>query len=102
MARYGRIDQNQKEIVDGLRKAGASVALLSNAGGGIPDLLVGYDNKNFLIEVKSTVTNYGRNGLNKMQEEWHAKWKGHVSVVNTLEEAMKIVFPSSLIIKHPK
>jgi len=91
MPRYGRTDLNQKEIVAYLREHGATVAILSNVGGGIPDLLVGYEGKNFLIEVKSTVTNYGRNGLNDMQIEWHDKWKGQVSVVNTKEEALDLL-----------
>ena len=34
----GRVDQNQKDIVEGLRSVGASVEILSNVGGGVPDL----------------------------------------------------------------
>ena len=88
----GRVDQNQKEIVKGLRDEGASVEILSNVGGGVPDLLVGWNGKNFLLEVKSTVTNYGRSGLNSMQQDWFSKWNGHASVVSSLEEAIEVVF----------
>ena len=88
----GRVDQNQKDIVEGLRSVGASVEILSNVGGGVPDLLVGWNGKNFLLEVKSTVTNYGRNGLNNTQQKWFAKWCGHCTVVSSLEEALEAIF----------
>lgn len=91
----GRVDQNQKEIVAGLRAKGASVEILSNVGKGVPDLLVGWDGKNFLLEVKSTVTSYGRNGLNDMQQVWFAEWHGHAAVVSSLEEAIMVVFDQS-------
>lgn len=89
--RRGRIDQNQTEIVEGLRKFGASVEVLSNVGGGVPDLLVGWRGTNYLIEVKSTVTSYGRNGLNQMQQDWHDKWLGHKAVAESLDEAITII-----------
>jgi|GEM_PF-5567154 len=52
MRRSARIDRNQPEIVEALRKLGASVQPLHTAHDGIPDLLVGYQGRNFLLEVK--------------------------------------------------
>ena len=40
MRRAARIDRNQSEIVEALRKLGASVQPLHGAHDGIPDLLV--------------------------------------------------------------
>lgn len=96
MARRSRTDTNQKYIVEELRNLGASVEYLSNVGNGVPDLLVGVDGVNYLLEVKSTVTSYGRKGLNDMQVVWHAKWNGQTSVVSNLEEAIAVVFQNTI------
>lgn len=79
-------DANQSEIVADLRKAGASVVSLHEVGRGCPDLLVGFRDKNFIIEVK---TEYGR--LNALQAEWHVTWRGRVDVARTSEEALRII-----------
>lgn len=52
MRRAGRIDANQNEIVELLRFVGASVAITSGAGNGLPDLIVGFYGETFLLEVK--------------------------------------------------
>jgi hypothetical protein len=41
MRRAAKIDANQPQIVEALRKAGATVHSLAAVGNGIPDLLVG-------------------------------------------------------------
>jgi Holliday junction resolvase len=46
-----RIDANQNQIVDAMRKVGAVVRIISQ-GDGIPDLLVGYKGYTILMEVK--------------------------------------------------
>jgi hypothetical protein len=43
-------DSNEKEIIEALKRAGASVTSLN--GTGVPDLLVGYKGATFLLEVK--------------------------------------------------
>lgn len=48
----GRVDANQPLIVRELRHLGASVAILSDLGGGIADILVGYRGSNFAFEIK--------------------------------------------------
>ena len=52
MRRAARADSNQAEIVDALRKVGASVQPIHTVGGGVPDLLVGFRGQNYLFEVK--------------------------------------------------
>lgn len=42
MRRAPKIDRNQPEIVEALRKAGAFVQSLAGVADGCPDLLVGY------------------------------------------------------------
>jgi hypothetical protein len=78
-----RTDANQQEIVDALRKVGATVQCLHMVGCGCPDLLVGYHHKNYLLEVKVP-----KEGLNKREGEWHEEWNGDVKVVWTAQEAL--------------
>jgi hypothetical protein len=81
-----RIDGNQVEIVQALRDIGATVQSLASIGKGCPDLLVGYQGKNYLFEIKS------ENGkLTKDEAVWTSKWDGQVRVVCSPEQAIRIV-----------
>lgn len=84
----GKIDGNQAEIVNALKKVGCSVMDLSAVGGGCPDIAVGRNNIVYLLEIKNPAT---KGKLNKLQKEWHAKWRGQVDVVRTIEEAFKAI-----------
>ena len=81
-----RKDRNHAEIKQAFRSMGASVADLSNVGGGCPDIMVGFRGQNFLIEIK---TEDGR--ISKTQSEWHAAWAGQVAVVRSIDEAKALV-----------
>ena len=52
MRRAAKVDANQAEIVQALRQIGAVVQSLAAVGNGCPDLLVGYRNRLFLLELK--------------------------------------------------
>jgi len=86
MTRYGRTDKNHTDIVDGLRAVGASVQSLANVGYGVPDLLVGFRGRNYLMEVKTR-----RGKLRKSQVEWFDAWRGDVALVRTLDDALMII-----------
>ena len=89
MRRKARRDRNETTIVALARRLGASVEYLDLKDG--PDLVVGWQGQNWLIEVKRPL---GRRGgasedgqrLSHGQERWHAAWKGKVAVVRTLED----------------
>ena len=81
-----RTDFNQKYIVKDLRALGISVADLSGVGGGIPDLLIGWQGNNYLIEIK-TLT--GK--LNNLQTEFFGSWKGNKYVCRSLNEIIEII-----------
>jgi hypothetical protein len=68
MRHAARVDENQKTIVDALRKAGAYVWII-----GLPvDLLVGFKNHTFLVEIKST----SKKRLTGLQADFFENWSG--------------------------
>ena len=85
MIRALRVDKNQQEIAEGLKKAGRSVVSLHQMGSGVPDLLVGYNLTNWLLEVK---TEEGE--LTAAQERFFNSWKGQKAIVRNLKEALEI------------
>jgi len=63
-----RVDENQAAIVKALRDAGAYVWIV-----GLPvDLLVGYKNHTWLMEIKTNE----KNKLTKLQTDCFANWTG--------------------------
>jgi Holliday junction resolvase len=81
-----RTDNNQGEIVQALRAAGATVAITSGVGQGFPDLVVGINNTNYLVEVK-----YHSAPLTEDEIEFLRKWRGHYKVVRSVEEAIRMI-----------
>ena len=81
-----KVDTNQAEIVDALRKAGASVFDLHEVGRGLPDILVGYRNKNYLMEIK-----YKKGVLNAKENDFFDNWQGQAIVVYTAEQALRVI-----------
>jgi len=86
MRRAARTDASQRAIVAALRKAGATVQPLHAVGAGVPDLLVGYRNRNFLIECK---VKGGK--LTGRQETWTHDWRGAVWLAFTPDEALRAI-----------
>lgn len=83
-----RADLNQGEIVKALRSVGATVHITSQVGNGFPDLVCGMFGKNYLIEVKNRDT---RGKLSTEQLIFRDKWKGKIYVVETIDEALRVV-----------
>ena len=81
-----RADCNQKEIVEALRGIGASVVVLSQVGGGCPDLLVGWYGKNLLFEVKSPTGD-----LRQAQKDFFDNWQGRAYIVRSVDEVMELI-----------
>jgi phosphoserine phosphatase len=68
MRRAARVDENQKEIVQALRDAGCYVWII-----GLPvDLLVGYQQHTFLMEIKTTF----KKRLTGLQADFFQNWAG--------------------------
>ena len=92
-ARMG-VDRNQDDIVNALENIGCSVVDLSGTPKrartkGLPDLLVGWRGKNYLMEVKALKETNKRGRLRESQYEFFAKWKGQCCVIRSLEDALR-------------
>ena len=91
MQKRGRTDGNHTAIVKALKGAGCTVQSLAALGDGVPDLLVGIDGRNLLVEVKNGARSPSRRRLTGDEQTWHAAWAGQVVVVATVDEAMAVI-----------
>lgn len=91
MRRASKVDENQASVVKALRDAGASVQCLHAVGQGCPDLLVGYQKQNWLIEVKDGSKPPSARGLTDAQLRWHMLWQGQVAIAESEIEALRII-----------
>ncbi len=82
-----KVDRNQAEIVDALRKCGISVRSTASLGHGFPDLIAANgDGQVWLIEVK------GKKGkLTSDQVAFIESWRGDVHIARTVDDALRIV-----------
>lgn len=64
---------------------------LHQVGQGCPDLLVGQDGRNFLLEIKDPSQDSTHRRLTAAETNFHALWRGHATVVETVEQALTVV-----------
>ena len=81
--RAAKVDANQAEIVAALRAVGATVQHLHTVGQGCPDILVGFNGKNYLIEIK---TEYGK--LTPQEKKFYMTWGGQYTIARNVDEAL--------------
>ena len=91
MRKRARVDGNHAELVQALRQAGCTVQSLAALGEGTPDLLVGADGRNLLLEVKNGAKAPSKRRLTPDEAAWHGQWRGQVAVVATVDEALAVV-----------
>ncbi len=89
--RKARVDANQSEIVDALRNAGCTVSVTSGQADGFPDIVVGFRDINYLIEIKDGSKKPSAQKLTADQVKWHKRWKGQAHVVKSVTEAFEVV-----------
>ena len=86
--RAKRVDVNQKDIVNALKMFGVSVVDLSSVGKGCPDLLIGFKNKTYLIEVKRD----SKAKFTPQQLQFNESWRGGLVVrVETVQDALALL-----------
>ena len=83
--RAKRVDANQREIVETLRRLGLSVLHLHTVGMGAPDIAVGYGGCSMLAEIK---TKKGK--FTKAQNEMMRWWTGGVYLLRTADDCMSL------------
>jgi Holliday junction resolvase len=90
MRRAAKVDANQEQIVEALRAVGATVQTLAAVGKGVPDLLVGYQGKTLLLEVKDGRRPPSERRLTEDQLVWHGAWRGGpLAVVDGVDAALR-------------
>jgi Holliday junction resolvase len=92
MRRAAKIDANQDQVVEALRAAGAVVQSLAAVGQGVPDLLVGFQGKTLLMEVKDGRKPPSARRLTEDQLKWHGAWLGGpVAIVDGPDAALRML-----------
>ena len=90
--RAAKIDANHEQVVSALRAAGASVQSLAGVGKGVPDLLVGFQGKTLLMEVKDGKKTASERRLTEDQVRWHGAWRGGpLAVVDGVDAALRML-----------
>jgi hypothetical protein len=93
-------DKNEPDIIRALVAVGATVTKLHEPG--VPDLLVGFRGRTFLLEVKGAAGKQGgvaHRTLTDRQQQWWDEWLGErPTIVRSVEEALTVV---GVIAKQP-
>ena len=90
--RAAKIDDNQPAIVAALRQIpGVTVRSLAHVGEGMPDLIVGFRQRNFLFEVKDPDKPPSKRKLTPDQEKFFEGWRGQCHVVETVFEIVEVI-----------
>lgn len=87
MRRAAKIDDNQNDIVDAIRKVpGFTVTITSSLGKGFPDIVVGFGGFNGMYEIKDPKKPPSARKLTKDEGKFHDAWFGHIKVAETATE----------------
>jgi hypothetical protein len=85
------VDRNHAEVVKALRQIGCTVQSLAPVGQGCPDILVGFRERNYVLEIKDGKKPPSERKLTPDEIHWHANWNGQKAVVGTVDEALRAV-----------
>ena len=92
MRKFGKIDANHADIVDALRRVGASVVSLASVGNGVPDLLVGFNGRTCLLEIKDGSKPPSHQTLTPAQLDFISVWRGSsIAIVNSVDGALRVL-----------
>jgi hypothetical protein len=92
MRKYGRTDGNQTSIRKSLDALpGVRTVSIASIGDGLPDLIVGYAGKNYLVELKDPTKCPSERRLTPDEQVWHSRWTGQVSVCETFEDVLLVI-----------
>lgn len=91
MRKAARLDDNHLEIVDAFEKLGCTVLSLAAMGKGCPDLLVGCDLRNYLVEVKNPEQDPCKRRLTPDEMKFQKGWRGQWSLIEQVQEVPTFV-----------
>lgn len=86
-----KVDTNQREIVNALRRIGAQVQPLHTIGKGCPDILVAHRGQWYVAEIKDGEKTKSKQVLTHDESEWHERF-GQVAIVHvwaSIEDALR-------------
>ena len=87
-----RTDRNHAAIINSLRKIpGISVFSTHTIGKGFPDIVVGYKQKNYLIEIKDELKSPSQKKLTSSEVEFKNNWTGQYDIAENLSQILTII-----------
>jgi len=91
MRRAAKIDSNQNEIVEALRRCGASVLITSQLKNCF-DILVGYNGINYIVEIKDGKKPPSQRKLTQGEIKFRDNWRGgKYYVIESVDDALKMI-----------
>jgi len=73
------------------RALGCSVAVTSAVGAGFPDLVVGINGLNIMVEIKDGAKPPSERRLTPAQVDFHGYWRGQIVVIETVDQVIALV-----------
>ena len=89
--RVHKVDANHAAVIKALRDAGFSAVSTAAVGNGFPDIVVGTDGLNLILEVKDGSKCKSGQLLTEPEVKFFSDWKGFAVVVNSPEQAVIVV-----------
>jgi hypothetical protein len=90
MRRAARRDDNEKQIIDALRRCGAYVKAINDDG--TFDLLVAYNKRTFLLEIKDGDKAPSARKLTDAEQKFHDEWPNdNLYIVTSVDEALALL-----------
>lgn len=70
---------------------GCSILHTHQLGKGAPDIIIGYNGKNYLIEIKDGTKSISQQKLTKDELQFKSNWKGSYFVCNSYEQIKAVL-----------
>lgn len=84
-----KVDDNQSEIMETLRKLGYSARSTAIIGKGFPDIAAGKWGHNYLFEVKDGKKSPSARKLTEDEEKFWAGWGGSIHLIESIQDVLE-------------